>query len=152
LKLEALQGQRVLFLAQPLIEQYLDGLGFSVDRIHKLLYSIVKSADKGGEDKGSLFLNQIYALMKVDLLYIKLDHLIGNIITLFIASTNAMGKTQANCLYLLEKDKALKKQLQAEADGLDLEQCTLDDLYLKMPHLNPFFTKSIVFIVIHNYS
>jgi len=122
----------------PLIGQYLDGLGFSIDRTLKLIHSIVPSAHEGVEDKGSLFLDKIYDLMKAQTSYLQHDRLVGNILTLFIAGTDTMGKTLTDALYLLAKDPALQKQLQSEVDGLDLEQCTMDDLFEKVPRLKSF--------------
>jgi len=122
----------------PLIGQYLDGLGFSIDRIHKLLHSIVASTQDGMYDKGSLFLNKIDALMKAENSYLQQDRLVGNILTLFIGGTDTTGKTLAITLYLLAKDRALQKHLQSEVDGLDLEQCTLEDLFDKAPRLKSF--------------
>jgi len=132
----------------PLIGQYLDVLGFSIDRTHKLLHSIVASAQDAGEDKGSLFLNKIYSLMKAETSYLQQDRLVGNILTLFIAGTDTTGKTLTNTLYLLAKDPACNQRSMVWIwDNVPWK--TSSRRYHASNH---FCTKSIVIIIVRNYS
>jgi cytochrome P450 len=137
----------------PVIGQYLDGLGFAIDRVLKMMDQVVHdyerergSSSSGGDGEEStdasgtsptkkFFLSKLYDVMHSEKTQLSRERVIGNIVTLFLAGTDTTSKTLAYALYLLARDTELQKELQAEAAGVDLKAATLQDLYERLPRM-----------------
>jgi cytochrome P450 len=119
----------------PVIGQYLDGSGWSVDRVKAMLKQVVPK--QGGNSK-SVFVQKLYDAMKSEDSYLAQDRVMGNIFTLFIAGIDTTAKMFGACLYQLAKNPELQSTLQQEVDKFDLSNSTLDDFYTKLPRLKAF--------------
>jgi cytochrome P450 len=140
----------------PVIGQYLDGLGFAIDRVWKMMDQVVRdyerehvssSSSGNGEEstdtsssspKKKTFLSKLYDVMHSEKTKLSHERVIGNIVTLFMAGTDTTSKTLAFALYLLARDTQLQKELQTEAAGVDLKVATLQDLFERLPRLKSF--------------
>jgi cytochrome P450 len=140
----------------PVIGQYLDGLGFAIDRVSTMMDQVVRdyerehvsssSSGDGGEStdtrstspKKKTFLSKLYDVMHSEKTQLSHERVIGNIVTLFLAGTDTTSKTLAFALYLLARDTELQKELRAEAAGVDLKAATLQDLFDRLPRLKSF--------------
>jgi cytochrome P450 len=141
----------------PIIGQYLDGLGFAINRVLKMMNQVVhdyerergsRSRSGDGEEstdasggtspKKKTFLSKLYDVMHSEKTQLSRERVIGNIVTLFLAGTDTTSKTLAYALYLLARDTELQKELQAEAADVDLKATTLQDLFVRLPLLKSF--------------
>jgi cytochrome P450 len=139
----------------PVVGQYLDGLGFAIDRVLKMMNQVVRdyehdhgsssgspdgeSTDASGTSpKKKTFLSKLYDVMHSEKTPLSHERVIGNIVTLFLTGTDTTSKTLAYALYLLARDTELQKKLQTEATGVDLKAATLQDLYERLPRLKSF--------------
>jgi cytochrome P450 len=140
----------------PVIGQYLDGLGFAINRVLKMMDQVVHdyecergSTSSGGDGEESTdasgtspkkktFLSKLYDVMHSEKTQLSRERVIGNIVTLFMAGTDTTSKTLAYALYLIARDTELQKELQAEAASVDLKAATLQDLFESLPRLKSF--------------
>jgi cytochrome P450 len=146
----------------PVIGQYLDGTGFAIDRVSKMMNQVIRnyerdhassSGSSNGDGKGNgeeskdassgssskkTFLSKLYDVMHSEKTKLSHERVIGNIVTLFLAGTDTTSKTLAFALYLFARDTELQKQLQTEVAGVDLKTATLQDLFERLPRLKSF--------------
>jgi cytochrome P450 len=123
----------------PIVGQFLDGLGWSINRNMAFMDSVVaRYEENGGDESKRTFLQKVYTLMHSSKTIIPRERLVGNVIGLFMAGTDTTSKALEAALYLLACDQALQKVLQEEADTLDLESATLQDFYSKIPRIKSF--------------
>jgi cytochrome P450 len=140
----------------PVIGQYLDGLGFGIDRVRKMMDRVVRDYERdhannsrsgNGEESTDAsskspskktFLSKLYDVMHSEKTKLSHERVIGNIVTLFMAGTDTTSKTLAFALYLFARDTELQKQLQTEVAGMDLKTATLQDLFERLPRLKSF--------------
>lgn len=143
----------------PVIGQYLDGLGFAIDRVRKMMDQVVSdyerehvinssnSGDGDGKEskessttspKKKTLLSKLYDVMHSEKTKLSHERVIGNIVTLFMAGTDTTSKTLAFALYLLARDTELQKEIQTEVAGVDLKSATLQDLFDHLPRLKSF--------------
>jgi cytochrome P450 len=155
----------------PVVGQYLDGLGFAINRIFNLMDQVVhdferergstssshdgeeSTAASGTSPQKKTFVSKLYDAMHSEKTQLSRERVIGNILTLFMAGTDTTSKTLAYALYLLARDTELQKELQAEAAGVDLKAATLQDLYERLPCLKSFLHEvhrmySVPFIIL----
>jgi cytochrome P450 len=140
----------------PVIGQYLDGLGFAIDRVRKMMDRVICDYERdhanssrsgnGEESKDTsskspckkTFLSKLYDVMHSEKTKLSHERVIGNIVTLFLAGTDTTSKTLAFALYLFARDTELQKQLQTEVAGIDLKAASLQDLFEHLPRLKSF--------------
>jgi cytochrome P450 len=140
----------------PVIGQYLDGIGFAIDRVSKMMNQVISNYERdhtsssgsgnGEESKDAsstssskkTFLSKLYDVMHSEKTKLSHERVIGNIVTLFLAGTDTTSKTLAFALYLIARDTELQKQLQTEVAGVDLKAATLQDLFERLPRLKSF--------------
>jgi cytochrome P450 len=146
----------VAYWRVPVIGQYLDGLGFAIDRVKKMMDRVIgdyerdqaKSSSSGNGEESTdasskspskkTFLSKLYDVMHSEKTQLSHERVIGNIVTLFLAGTDTTSKTLAFALYLFARDTELQKQLQTEVAGVDLKAATLQDLFEHLPRLKSF--------------
>ena len=126
----------------PFIGQYLDGLGFSIDRVYKIIADVVRheQTNLNGSFKGTKqnFLQKCLANLKTERSTLTVERLVGNIMTLFLAGTDTSGKTLGMAAFLLARDQTLQRTLRDEVDNVDLGTVTMDDLISRFPRLKSF--------------
>jgi cytochrome P450 len=140
----------------PVIGQYLDGIGFAIDRVRNMMSQVIRdyerdqanssSSGNGEESKEAsstspskkTFLSKLFDVMHSEKTQLSHERVIGNIVTLFLAGTDTTSKTLAFALYLFARDTELQKQLQTEVAGVDLKTATLQDLFERLPRLKSF--------------
>ena len=132
----------------PIIGQYLDGVGFAIDRVSKIIENVVEEEQANlaamdpqhtPESTGkSNFLQKWLMNMKKEGTKLTRDRLVGNVITLFLAGTDTTGGTLSSGLFLLSKDQALQESLRNEVGNIDLDNISMDDLLLRFPRVKSF--------------
>lgn len=128
----------VFYWKLPLIGQYLDGYGWGIARIRKLIDSVIEDHEQHPSKANNTFLSKVYDQMKATRAPLPRDRMIGNVGTLFLAGTDTTSRTLTMCLYQLAQDDKLQQELRDEVDPLDLDTVTLDDLYVCMPRVKSF--------------
>jgi hypothetical protein len=145
----------------PVIGQYLDGIGFAIDRFSNMMSQVVRDYERAhgkssssGDGEESVeangtspskktFLSLLYDAMHSENTKLSHERVIGNIVSLFFAGTDTTSKTLAFALYLFARDTELQQQLQTEVAGVDLKTATLQDLYERLPRLKSFFACTV---------
>ena len=131
----------------PFIGQYLDGLGWACQRVKDRMIQIIESKEKqrrnGEESSGSgNFIQKTIDQCNKDASFNR-SRIIGNILTIIIASTDTTSSTLMTAVQKLAEDKSgLQQELLEEIDNAlprDLAEISLDDLLPdNLPKLNAF--------------
>ena len=120
----------------PFVGQYLDGVGFAVDRLVKSMEEIIDSYQKKKEEAGSdpdevTLVGKVVEESEKDS---ELDRktIVGNLLTVFFAGTDSIAATLCSVLqYLLEDETGLQQDLANEIRSnlpANLNDITFDDL------------------------
>ena len=122
----------------PVIGQFLDGLGWSINRTAALVEQVLFShfdEPQAGDAIKTTFLHKVFTMMHSKKETIPRYRLVGNVVGLFLAGTDTTSKAILAALYFLADDTHLQKMWQKEADEVDLESLSLQELYTAVPRI-----------------
>ena len=142
----------IWFWRIPFVGQYLDGLGFAIQRFRHLVDSIVQSyekkmsltmssspnRDRVSDKTSPSFLDKLYQVMTSEKTHLPRDRVLGNVTTLFLGGSDTTSKALTTALYVLAKSPELQKELQHEVSGFDLQTADMTALFGKLPRLKSF--------------
>ena len=138
----------------PIVGQYLDGVGWLVNHMARIVQQIVEEhksvlaqyesvahlqqEDEDFVKRSKRFLGKVLIQSERDNSTLSQDRLVGNLLTLFIAGIDSSSNTLSSCLYIIAADETgLQDELAAEIMAFsELEkEDSLDDLNNRLPRL-----------------
>lgn len=124
----------------PIIGQYLDGAGFTRDRVLRYFASMVEDHEASpilGDGERKNFLAKLVALRKKDSTTLSYKRLVGNLITMFLAGGETTFVTICSALYEIAMDRTnIQNELAEEALLLSgFDEAGLEELTNSLPRL-----------------
>lgn len=119
----------------PFIGQYLDGGGFSIDRIISSFRRLVDEARAAGKSENDTFLSKVVDSTAET--HLTPQRIIGNLLTMFIAGSETSAVTMTSLLYHIATDTTgLQDELAAEALAVqDFHALSLERISNEFPRL-----------------
>ena len=84
------------------------------------------------------FLHKLFGTMREEKRKLADHRVIGNAITLFLGGTDTSQKALIVAFYFLATRPEIQAELYEEANSIDWEKSTMDDLYVQTPRLKSF--------------
>mmetsp|Transcript_21359 Transcript_21359/g.59198 ORF Transcript_21359/g.59198 Transcript_21359/m.59198 type:complete len:350 (+) Transcript_21359:254-1303(+) len=134
----------------PVVGQYLDGYGWSVERLRRIIQDTIQSFqsekrqddDQGDDpdDNDNTYLKKIMSLAQSESNKkpLTMDRVVGNAATVFIAGTDTTEKTLVQALYQLALRPELQTTLRKSVQDFDWDAASMDDFYAKIPRVKSF--------------
>jgi Cytochrome P450 len=138
----------------PIVGQYLDGAGWSADRIkrHCLAYieefEMLSKTNQHSieyENMSKSFLGKVILMNKKSEEALSRERLVGNLFTTFIAGSDTTSVTLCSCIYEIAADKTgLQDELAKEAMAIkNFETADLDAITEAIPRMKSLFYEVI---------
>ncbi|GFH46152.1 hypothetical protein CTEN210_02626 [Chaetoceros tenuissimus] len=132
----------------PIVGQYLDNGGQNTEKAVAFCKQVLADFASSSQSSNNFLVAKMLKEMGKNADQFPEERLVGNMITMFSAGTESTATTTVSCMYQLAKDKSLQEELRAEAEALEeniesIEEIrklgTIDSRHVEIPAQSSFF-------------